>query len=52
MAAVNHGSGVRAILVELSGNRSPWVDPGWGIVALLAAAVLVAGALRRDGGAD
>lgn len=52
MAALTHWSGLRAAIVELSGNRQPWVDPGWGIVALLAAAAMLAGALRRGGGGD
>jgi hypothetical protein len=48
MAALSHRTSLRAAIPELSGNRTPWVDPGWGAVALLVAAAMVIGALRRD----
>jgi hypothetical protein len=47
VAAVYQGSEVRAEIVELSGVRAPWVDPGWGLIALLVAGVMVLGALGR-----
>ncbi|MCO6418982.1 hypothetical protein JYK14_22890 [Siccirubricoccus sp. KC 17139] len=42
MAGVSPGTDVRNRLVELSGNQSPWVDPGWGLVVLPAALLLLA----------
>ena len=47
VAGVYPWSGVREMVVALSGNRSPWVDPGWGIVALGVAALMLVGALVR-----
>ncbi|WP_149539530.1 hypothetical protein [Siccirubricoccus phaeus] len=41
LAGVSPGTDVRNRLIELSGNRTPWVDPGWGLVALLAAVALL-----------
>ena len=47
VAGVYQWSGVRETVVALSGNRSPWVEPGWGIVALGVAALMLIGALVR-----
>jgi hypothetical protein len=47
VAGVYQWSDVREAIVALSGNRSPWVDPGWGIVALGVAALMLVGALVR-----
>ena len=47
VAGVYHWSSLREAIVALSGNRSPWVDPGWGIVALGVAALMLIGALVR-----
>ena len=47
IAAVTHWSGLRAAIEAMSGSRTPWIDPGWGLVALLAAALMLVGALRR-----
>lgn len=47
VAAVYQWSEVRAEIVELSGVRAPWIDPGWGIIGLVAAAAMVLGALWR-----
>lgn len=48
VAGANHGTDVRGALATLSGNQIPWVDPGWGIVALLVAAAMLTGALVRS----
>jgi len=48
VAGANPGTDVRGALATLSGNQSPWVDPGWGIVALLVAALMLTGALVRS----
>ena len=47
IAGVYPWSDVRAEIATLSGQRQPWVDPGWGLVALLVAALLLAGAAWR-----
>jgi hypothetical protein len=47
IAAVTHWSGLRAAIEAMSGSRTPWIDPGWGLVALLAAALMLIAALRR-----
>jgi hypothetical protein len=47
VAGVYHWSSLRETVVALSGNRSPWVDPGWGIVALGVAALMLVGAAVR-----
>lgn len=47
VAGVYHWSSLRETVVALSGNRSPWIDPGWGIVALGVAALMLVGALVR-----
>lgn len=47
-AGVSPGSDARAVLVQLSGNASPWVDPGWGILVLLAAGGLIGLGLWRE----
>ncbi len=55
--AANPWTGLRAEIAALSGNAAPWIDPGWGIVVLLVAALMVVGSLARgarsagDGGA-
>ncbi len=46
-AAVYHWSDLRAEIVALSGVRTPWIDPGWGLIALLVASSMVLGALSR-----
>lgn len=46
-AAVYQWSDVRAEIVQLAGVRAPWIDPGWGMVALLAAALMLVGAMWR-----
>jgi hypothetical protein len=46
-AAVNHWTSLRAAIVEMSGNRTPWVDPGWGVVVLIVAALLMIGSMIR-----
>ena len=46
-AGVYHGSSLHEAIVALSGSRTPWVDPGWGLVALLVAVLMLVGALRR-----
>jgi hypothetical protein len=46
-AAVYQWSELRAEIVALSGNRTPWVDPGWGLIALLVASIMVCGAVWR-----
>ncbi|MBX9699064.1 MAG: hypothetical protein K2X74_06490 [Acetobacteraceae bacterium] len=48
VAAVYQWSDVRAEIVQLSGVRTPWIDPGWGIIGLFAAAAMVLGALWRS----
>ena len=48
VAGVYPWSGVRETIVAISGDRSPWVDPGWGIVALGVAALMLVGALVRS----
>lgn len=47
VAAVYQWSDVRAGIVQMAGVRTPWIDPGWGIVALLVAALMVTGSLWR-----
>lgn len=47
VAGVYQWSGVRETVIALSGNRTPWIDPGWGIVALGIAALMLVGALLR-----
>lgn len=47
-AGAHQGSDLRGTLATLSGNQSPWVDPGWGIVALIVAALMLTGALVRS----
>jgi hypothetical protein len=47
VAAVYQWSSVRAGIVEISGVRTPWIDPGWGLIALLVAGVMVLGAQWR-----
>ncbi|MBK1662731.1 hypothetical protein CKO45_31650 [Paracraurococcus ruber] len=46
-AGVYQWSDVRAEIVQLSGVRAPWVDPGWGLLALLGAALMAIGAAWR-----
>jgi hypothetical protein len=46
-AGVLQWTTVRAEIVALSGTRAPWIDPGWGLVVLAAAAMMVVGALIR-----
>lgn len=47
VAGVYPWSELRAEIVQLSGQRAPWIDPGWGVIALLVAAPMVAGAAWR-----
>lgn len=47
VAGVYQWSDVRAEIVQVSGSRAPWVDPGWGFLALIAAATMGAGAAWR-----
>jgi hypothetical protein len=47
VAGVYQWSEVRAEIVQLSGQRAPWIDPGWGVIALLVAALMMAGAAWR-----
>jgi hypothetical protein len=46
-AAVYQWSDVRAEIVQMAGVRSPWIDPGWGLIALAVAAIMVLGAVWR-----
>jgi hypothetical protein len=46
-AAVYQWSDVRAEIVQISGVRAPWIDPGWGVIALLVASMMLIGALWR-----
>lgn len=46
-AAVYQWSDVRAEIVQVAGVRAPWIDPGWGLVALLVASLLVLGSVWR-----
>jgi len=46
-AGVYQWSGLRADIVQISGSRTPWIDPGWGLVALAVAALMLVGALWR-----
>ncbi|NOG71708.1 hypothetical protein [Roseicella sp. DB1501] len=47
LAAVTQASGVRTAIEAMSGSPQTWIDPGWGLVALLAAALMLIAALRR-----
>lgn len=47
VAAVYQWSDVRAEIVQIAGVRTPWIDPGWGVLALFAAAMMVLGAFWR-----
>jgi hypothetical protein len=47
VAGVYPWSDVRAEIATLSGQKQPWVDPGWGFVALGVASLLLAGAASR-----
>jgi len=47
IAGVYQWSSLRAGIVQMAGTRSPWIDPGWGIIALMVAAILVIGSLWR-----
>jgi hypothetical protein len=51
-AAVYQWSEVRAEIVQIAGTRTPWIDPGWGVVALVAAALMLVGSLWRAGRAE
>ena len=44
-AAVYQWSDVRAEIVQIAGVRAPWIDPGWGMIALLAATFMLLGAM-------
>ncbi len=46
-AAVYQWSAVRAEIVQIAGVRAPWIDPGWGMIALLVASIMLLGALWR-----
>lgn len=46
-AGVYQWSDVRAEIVQMAGVRAPWIDPGWGILALIAAALMAIGAAWR-----
>lgn len=46
-AAVYQWSAVRAEIVQLAGVRAPWIDPGWGMIALLVASIMLLGAMWR-----
>jgi hypothetical protein len=48
MAGVSPGTDARAILVQRSGTASPWVDPGWGILVLMAAGTLIGFGLWKE----
>ena len=48
LAALDQWSGLRAGIVQMTGNRTPWVDPGWGMLALLAAVLMMLGAVLRS----
>ena len=52
LAGLTHWSELRAAIVALSGSQTPWIDPGWGIVALLVAALMLVGSLTRAARAD
>ncbi|WP_431271233.1 hypothetical protein [Dankookia sp. P2] len=52
VAGVYQSSSLREAVVALSGSRSPWVDPGWGIVVLGVAALMLAGAAIRAARAE
>ena len=52
MAGVSPGTAARSLLVQRSGNTAPWVDPGWGLLVLLAAGVLIILGLWREERAD
>ncbi len=47
LAALDQWSGLRAGIVEMAGNRTPWIDPGWGMLALLVAVLMMLGAVLR-----
>jgi hypothetical protein len=47
VAGVYQHSDVRAEIVQIAGTRAPWIDPGWGVIALLVAALMVVGAAWR-----
>lgn len=46
-AAVYQWSDLRAEIVKMAGVRTPWIDPGWGLIALMVASIMVLGALWR-----
>jgi hypothetical protein len=48
IAALHQGSDLRAAIMEVSGQRTPWIDPGWGLVTLLVAAAMVMASVWRD----
>ena len=48
MAGVSPGTEARSLLVQRSGNNAPWVDPGWGLLVLLAAGALIILGLWRE----
>jgi uncharacterized membrane protein YvlD (DUF360 family) len=48
MAAVSQWTDLRTTIIGLSGSQTPWVDPGWGLLALLGAALLLIVALWRE----
>jgi len=52
VAGVYPWSDLRAEIVQLSGNKTPWVDPGWGVIALVVAALMVLGAVWRANRAE
>lgn len=48
LAALDQWSGLRAGIVQMSGSRTPWIDPGWGMLALLVAVLMMLGAVLRS----
>jgi hypothetical protein len=47
IAGVYPWSDVRAEVAQLAGVRAPWIDPGWGFLALLGAGLMGIGAAWR-----
>ena len=48
-AAVHPWTGLRAEIVEMTRVTTPWVDPGWGLIALVVAAMMMMGGVARSG---
>ena len=48
LGAVSEWTDLRASIISMSGSPTPWISPGWGLLALVAAALLLSIALWRE----